>query len=252
VRLADGAVLLDVDLLEEHAAAGRWEEAADLVSGDFLEGFSVPEAATFEDWLGAERLHWRTRSVEALARCSAAAARRGRLDRATECGRRALRLDPTSGAAVRATMTALALGGDRAAALEAFETFARRLAEEVGTRPDAETAALAERVRNERTWKAPGAEVAPRTGAESRRAPLAGRERELTQLLAEWERCRTGRRAAVGFIEGDVGVGKTRLAEEIASRARLDGAAVCAVRAVAGEAAEPLSGIVGVARGGLA
>jgi DNA-binding SARP family transcriptional activator len=252
VRLADGTVMLDVDLLEEHAAAAHWEEAAQLVSGDFLEGFSVADAPEFEDWLAAERLHWRARSVEALAQCSTEAARRGQLDRAAECGRRALRLDAASGAAVRRTMTALALAGDRAGALKLFDAFAEHLAREVGTAPDGETRALAERVRSEREWKAPEAEAAPRKGAESRRAPLAGREHELALLLGAWERCRAERRAAVGFIEGDGGVGKTRLAEEVVARARLEGAAVSAVRAVAGDIAEPLGGILALARGGLA
>jgi DNA-binding SARP family transcriptional activator len=252
VRLADGTAMLDVDLLEEHAAAGQWEAAAQLVSGDFLEGFSVADAPEFEDWLAAERLHWRARSVEALAQCSTEAARRGQLDRAAECGRRALRLDAASGAAVRRTMTALALAGDRAGALKLFDVFAEHLAREVGTAPDGETRALADRVRSERAWKAPEAEAAPRQGAESRRAPLAGREHELALLLGAWERCRAERRAAVGFIEGDGGVGKTRLAEEVVARARLEGAAVSAVRAVAGDVAEPLGGILALARGGLA
>ena len=251
-RLADDTVLLDVDLMEEHAAAGRWEEAAQLVSGEFLEGFSVPGATEFEDWLAAERLRWRVRCVDVLTRCSAVAARLGHLDRAAECGRRALRLGPASGAAVRAAMTALALAGDRAGALAVFDTFTDRLAAEVGTEPDAETRALAERVRSERSWKLPAAEPVPRCGAESRRAPLAGREHELSLLLAAWERCHTVRLAAVGLLEGESGVGKTRLAEEVVARARLDGAAVGAVRAVASDAHEALSGVIGLARGGLA
>jgi DNA-binding SARP family transcriptional activator len=252
VRLADDAVVLDVELLEEHAAAARWEEAAALVSGDFLEGFGVPGAAGFEDWLAAERLHWRVRCVEVLTRCSADAARRGHLERAAECGQRALRLGPASGAAVRAAMTALVLGGDRAGALALFDRFTRQLAEEVGTAPDEETRALAERVRGERAWKVPEGEAAPRQGAESRRAPLAGRERELDLLLAAWDACRSARRAGVAIIEGESGVGKTRLAEEVLARSRLDGASTSAVRAVAGDSALPLSGMLGLARGGLA
>ncbi len=251
VRLGDAAVTLDVDQLEAHAAAGRWEAAAELVSGEFLEGFAVPGAAEFEDWLAAERLHWRVRSVEVLTRCSSDAARRGHLDLAAQCGHRALRLGPASGAAVRAAMTALALAGDRAGALALYDGFERPLAAEVGTAPDAESRALAERVRGERVWKAPEAEAAPRRGAESRRAPLAGRERELGLVLAAWERCRAERRAAVAIVEGESGVGKTRLAEEVLSRARLGGASSSAVRAVAGDADAPLSGVLGLSRGGL-
>jgi DNA-binding SARP family transcriptional activator len=251
VHLTVGAVVLDVDQLEAHVAAGRWAEAAPLVAGEFLEGFGIADAAAFEDWLGAERLHWRSRSIDVLTHCSADAARRGRLDDAAELGRRALRLDASSNVAARATMTALALAGDRGAALETFDALAARMSENLSTAPDAETRALAERIRSGRDWHVP-AEAAARRGAESRRAPLAGREPELAQLLDAWARCRGERRATVGLVEGDSGVGKTRLAEEVVARARLDGAAVSAVRAVPGDAAEALAGVLGLARGGLA
>ena len=55
VRLEPGSVQLDVDRLEELAAAGDWAAAAELVSGEFLEGFALAEASEFEDWLAAER-----------------------------------------------------------------------------------------------------------------------------------------------------------------------------------------------------
>ncbi len=252
VRLGDGAVTLDVDQLDAHAAAERWEAAEPLVAGEFLEGFTVADAPAFEDWLAAERLLWRRRAVEVLARCSTDAARAGAVAWAAECGRRALLIDPISAAAVRATVAALALAGERAAALETFDAFAGRLRDAVGAEPDAPTLALVERVRGERVWQLPPAEATPRHGAESRRAPLAGRERELTALLNTWDRCRVERRAAAAIVEGDPGVGKTRLAEEVVARARLDGAAACSVRAVPSDAGEPWAGLYALARGGLA
>src|SRR5207245_7058594 len=51
--------------------------------------------------------------------------------------------------------------------------------------------------------------------------------------------------------EGDGGAGQTRLAEGLAARARLDGAVVPAVRAVAADHNEVWSGVFGIARGGL-
>ena len=70
VGLAIEAVTLDVDRLAELMARSQWAAAADLVAGEFLEGFSVPDASGFEDWLAAERLMWRQRSVEAVIRCA--------------------------------------------------------------------------------------------------------------------------------------------------------------------------------------
>src|SRR2546427_137992 len=68
---------------------------------------------------------------------------------------RALLLDPTSDVAVRGLMRCRALAGDRAGALECYETFAARLAGEVDTEPDTDTKALAERVRRGRAWRLP-------------------------------------------------------------------------------------------------
>src|SRR3989442_811550 len=148
------------------------------------------------------------------------------------------------------------LPGDRAGALECYETFAARLAEDVDTEPDTDTKALAERVRRERAWRLPVGAGAGRAGvgeaaAQSRRAPLVGRARELARLLEAWTACRRDRRAAVAIVEGDAGTGKTRLAEELLGRARLDGAAVAAVRAVEADRDPPWSGVGGVPRGGL-
>ena len=47
VRLTPGSVRLDVDRLEEYAAAGEWEAASRLIAGEFLEGFSIAGASDF-------------------------------------------------------------------------------------------------------------------------------------------------------------------------------------------------------------
>jgi DNA-binding SARP family transcriptional activator len=250
IRLAPDAVELDTDRFDALAAAGDWAGASRLVGGEFLEGFAVPGAAEFEHWLAAERTLWRARAVDALTRQAEAELRRGRAADAVGLARRALALDPTADVAVRASMRALALAGDRAAAQAAYAAFTARLAVEVGGTPDAETATLARRIARERA-EPRRAELGPSVGAESRRAPLVGREAELTRLAAVWDACRTRPHAAASIVTGDAGTGKSRLAEEVVARARLDGAAAAVVRAVEADAAEPWSGVVGLARGGL-
>src|SRR6267378_4315371 len=165
---------------------------------------------------------------------------------------RARELDWRPETAVRSALRTLALAGDRAGALALFKAFASRLKRDLGAEPDAETRALAERVRLEKTWRLPqavGDADARRSG--SRRAPLVGRALELERLTGAWTACRAKRRATVAVIEGDAGAGKTRLAEELAARARLDGAVVAAVRAVAADRGDAWSGVLGIARGGL-
>jgi DNA-binding SARP family transcriptional activator len=250
IRLSPEAVRLDVDLFEERAAEGDWGGAAGLVTGEFMEGFGVPGCSEFEDWLYAERVVWRERSVEALVSGATELLDAGELGRAAATARRALGIDPTSAMAAEAAMRSLAIAGDRAGALSVYEAFARRLEEEIGIGPDEEVRALAERVRRERTWRLPEAlAAAGRSGAESRRVPLVGRESELEQLIDAWASCREGSRAVLGLVEGDPGTGKTRLADEIAARARLDGAAVATARAVEADGGAGWSGVLALARG---
>ena len=248
IRLLDGAVHLDAAELDRWIAQQAWTEAAAIVAGDFLEGFAVAGAEAFENWLTAERLHWRERSVAALLGLSAAGLGQGHATAALAAARRAEALDPHSDLAAQAVMGALAVQGDPAAAGAHYERFAKLLERDGAGAPAEPTRLLAERIRSARTPRAPE----PRPGQlERRRAPLVGRERELGHLLALWERCRAGQGATAIVLEGDSGSGKTRLLEEFATRARLTGTSVALVRAVEGDLAESGSGLLGLARGGL-
>jgi DNA-binding SARP family transcriptional activator len=251
VRLAQGAVRLDLEEFEAMESAADWGGVAALVDGDFLEGFSVPDASGFEDWLAAERLAWRSRSVTALVNCAESLLVQGNVREAASTTARALALDGGSNAAVRAAMRALALVGDRTGALERYEHFVRHLAE-AGAAPEAETTTLAERVRAERIWRlSDEVPTSDERGAELRRPPLVGRERELARIVEAFVACGRERRAAAAIIEGDAGLGKSRLAEEVLARSRLSGAATAVVRAVEADLDHPGSGALGLARGGL-
>jgi DNA-binding SARP family transcriptional activator len=250
VRLGPASVQLDVDRLEELAAAGDWAAAAELVSGEFLEGFALAEASEFEDWLAAERELWRRRGVEVLVSCAEAHAQVGKVEEAFGFAGRALALQPTSESALRCALRCRSLAGDRAGALALFERFQSRLADEMGVEPSEETRSLMERVRRERV---PHSE-AQRAQADSMpvaRPPLEGRGQELQGLLETAAGSARARRAVLLVLEGDAGMGKTRLLDELLSRLRLDGISVAASRAVEADRVEPWSGVLALARGGL-
>jgi hypothetical protein len=251
VHLTPDAVALDVDEFAAATARGDWSAAAALVAGQFLEGFSVPDASGLEDWLATERLAWRQQAVEVLVRCAEERLHQGDTAGATQGAARALGLDALSEAALGVALRALALAGERAAALERFAAFAARLHEATGAEPSAELKRLAERVQRERAWRLPDYLAPQATGAESRRAPLIGRGAALQALLEAWAGVRSHGRFGLAVIAGDPGVGRTRLLEELLGRVRLDGAHVALAAAVAGDRAQAHAGVLALARGGL-
>ncbi|UCF19625.1 MAG: AAA family ATPase [Gemmatimonadota bacterium] len=250
IRLSADSVGLDVDTFEDLCGRQDWQAAVELLAGEFMEGFNVPGCSEFEDWLYGERVAWRDRSVDALVSQAGRLLNAGVVRDAARAARRALKFDPTSELAAQAAMRSLAIAGDRAAALELYESFARRLEDEFGLEPEAGIQALAERVRQERAWLVPaGLAWGTATGAESRRAPLLGRATELGRLLDAWAAGSGGRRATLAMIEGDPGTGRTRLAEELMARLRLEGAAAAAARAVEADVEEAWSTVLALARG---
>lgn len=80
--------------------------------------------------------------------------------------------------------------------------------------------------------------------------PLVGRQGELARLVGLWRDVNRLRTGGVVFIDGDQGVGKTRLAAELAELARREGGRVVAARCAPGaglSALLPAASAVGVA-----
>src|SRR4051812_4211172 len=171
VRLAPEAVRLDLDRLDELARGRDWSAAARLIAGEFLEGFAVPDASGFEDWLAGERSIIRRRSLEILLHHAEDLLQSGKAAEASAVTMRALSLEPRSEGALRLAMRSLVLAGDRSAALEYYEEFRGRLQKEMGSSPDPETEALVNRVRQERPLR-PSSPASKGNRVEEPRPPL--------------------------------------------------------------------------------
>lgn len=142
-------------------------------------------------------------------------------------------------------MEALALQGNVAEGLLVFDRLRTLLRDELGTMPSAETIAVHERLlgRGGRAV-AVGAAAAdleasvvelPPELATRARASLVGRDREMSELEQLWQTA-TGQQAGdspgrIVLMVGDPGIGKTRLAAELALRVHAQGAGVIAGRA---------------------
>ena len=246
VALGADALSLDCDELAARSAAHDWAGAAELAQGEFLEGLSIAGANEFENWLAAERLGWRARSVEALTHHAEALLGSGDPGAARAIALRALTLDSTAEPATRAAMRALALTGDRTAALELAERLTTELLGRLGSPPAPETQRLTERIREARV----GRRVIETPAGARARPPLVGRRDPLARLMRGWEAARGGSGSTV-LIEAEPGEGKSRLLDELLDRARLEDATVAATRVVPAEAAQSWSGVAGLLTGGL-
>ena len=118
---------------------------------------------------------------------------------------------PVLGSGRRAEMQSLADAGDRAGALDGFDAFGRRLHDDLGVGPEAETEALARSIRG----LAPPAPPVRARGTASRR-PSSGARPEVELLHREWQEVVAGSGARAVLITGEPGAGKTRLATEAA------------------------------------
>jgi DNA-binding SARP family transcriptional activator len=118
---------------------------------------------------------------------------------------------------------ALYRSGRQADALEAYLEARTTLVETIGVEPGAELRRLHEAVlRQDSSLELPGPALPPELVTAT---PLAGRERELAWLRDQWRDAREGS-GAVLLLTGPEGIGKTRLAAELAAEAHHDGATV--------------------------
>jgi DNA-binding SARP family transcriptional activator len=224
-RFATDRVVFDLDrfdaLLEQsahqptRAARASLEQALDLVRGEPFE--DEPYAAWAADLRGSYQgriLGARLDAADlALAELDFAAA----LAHAGE----AVTTDPFSERAQRSEMLSLYALGRGHEALKRYRNFRRRLGEELGLEATAETRALESAVLRQEDVRPllPRPIHAPHAGTRVDSLRLLGRESELDTLLASIRRA-LGASLVLLHIDGEAGLGKTRLLEELQSGLR--------------------------------
>ncbi|MET8306790.1 BTAD domain-containing putative transcriptional regulator [Micromonospora sp. NPDC005173] len=210
-----------------HQDDGELLETVRLCRGDFLEGFSVPGAPLFDEWLTERRAAVRADMLALMDRAVHRARDRRDTAGGIEVTRRQLQLERLHEEAHRALMWFLAMGGQRSAALAQYDTCRYLLREELGIEPAAATIALRDEIAGTGGFTALGVlppaaagRENPATAAGSPTSDLPrpltaliGREKELERLheLLDDPACR------LVTLVGPGGIGKTRLAVEVAA-----------------------------------
>ncbi len=249
---------LDVRMVE--VASGETRLAArqkviELYRGDFLEGFSLPDAPDFDDWVSLQRERWHRTMHQVFDHLSQAQADTRQFDAAVATATQWVQHDLLDEAAHRRLMELHGLAGNIAAALQAYQACRSALHTALGIDPSPTTQALAERIRNfgvasddvrlaqtitNYLFKIPGEGLlepkAPygwdRQASINRKSelPFAGRSAEHQQLAYLFRQARAGQSQVV-VIEGEAGIGKTRLTIEFLRRLALQGVDILAGRA---------------------
>lgn len=130
-------------------AAGDYERALELYRGELAPGLSFRGGGEFERWLTVERRHLGVLAAEAAEILLERARQRGDDAAALQWARRWQQLDAHSEEAVRAELEVHADRGDTAAAIVAYDDFAKRLAEDLDLAPSPDTAEWVAQLRRE-------------------------------------------------------------------------------------------------------
>ncbi len=226
VSLVPDEVQVDVQIFERLVAVGSpaaLREAVGLYRGDLLQGLA-PQTSAFEDWLAVERERLRELAIEALAKLLAAERQAGHRDSATVTATRLLALDPLQEVTHRTLMRLYLEADRRGAALRQYQTCVRVLQRELNIEPEEETRQLYQEILRHPGRLGPVSSK-PEVGRDDVADVsdgLVGRADELTSLREILSRTSRGDGGVV-LLVGEVGVGKTRLAQQLASEASVAG-----------------------------
>jgi DNA-binding SARP family transcriptional activator/Tfp pilus assembly protein PilF len=262
VGLNRDRVWIDVDRFREHLAECRTHshpetevcpeclpplsEAVALYRDDFLAGFALRDSAAFDDWQFFQAEELRRDLAGALERLSCGHGALEEWEEGVSHARRWLALDPLHEPAHRWLMQLYAWSGQRAAALRQYRECVRVLEEELGVSPLEETTHIYEAIQENDLPPPPvlSKDRFPTPRVEEREAPsggaasphdeqLVGREREWESLLGAYEAAGMGEHLVV--LEGEAGIGKTRLAEEFVAYVASQGSVTVVARCYPGE-----------------
>jgi DNA-binding SARP family transcriptional activator/TolB-like protein len=236
VRVRPDAIDFDVTAFESDINAGQWASAVSRWRGDFLRNAEDAGTDDYRSWLERERETLRRQLQRALGELVDSGERIGDEPGQLRWSERWVELFPLDENANIRLIGLLTRTGDLHTARARHSSFMSRLREELDMAPSPAMLRLGEQLGRASAGSRPG-----RPGSAALLTPdLIGRDAVLASLLDLWSRA--GTESAVVLIEGEEGIGKSRLCAEFSREVRKTGPALLlADRAAEADHNEPWS-----------
>ncbi len=251
----DNSLILDLSLVESaskqvgrgiepleglarESLMSQLEQATHLARGPFMASFTLRDSQFFDDWTRQQREYLHLRVHQIFDALSMLYEQAGDGERAIDSVNRWLSFDPLNEEGYRRLMRLRFSQGDRAGALRAYANGRAVLADQLQIEPEPETVALAKHIRRTAAVRAPQvtsflpSHASPgQPSANLLDGPFLGRTAEFGTLIERYQHAHAGQPQLV-LLQGEAGIGKTRLATEFAGWAQAQGADVLVGRAL--------------------
>ncbi len=209
-------------------AIAHFQQALSYYQGDLL-------PSCYDEWIWSPRSRLRQRFLAALEQVIDLLVAQENWPEAIRRAQRLLREEPLREATYRRLMKLHLAHSDRAAALRVYHSCAALLEKELGVSPSAETEAMHQALL---ATPAKAAALPPR-------GQLVGRASAWQRLRQIWQAPFTGAPQLV-LIEGEAGVGKSRLAQEFLAWAQRQGVITAVTTCYAAESGLPFAPLAGL------
>jgi DNA-binding SARP family transcriptional activator/predicted ATPase len=190
-------------------------QAVTLYRGPLLQGFTVPDAPMFEEWVRFEESELRQSYLVALQRLASWAESRKSWNEAITYMQRIVQLDPLSEEMQQRLMGLYIHMGAIGQALHHYRQFEIELKQELGLAPSPETQAfISAALESRRITTLQEKTKAVLSARPQAVLPFVGGENLLKQLLSLSKAAKAGQGVTV-LLQGEDGIGKSRLLEEL-------------------------------------